>query len=334
MKRMSRVGVIVTLVLLVGSLMVFATENPLKGMEPLPRDGEGPLRFAMLTVGTTVQFWVPVRKGFQDAAAMLGVEASHLGPPTSNMAAQADILETAIGGGLDGVAIFVSIPGSMDVGIEKALAAGMPVLIMCTGTTTAEKYNLAYVGQNNKAAGLAWAEKIKDLLGPDPAGKRVCFLTELPGQTCLEERIGAGKEVLEPLGVKCDVVDTTTDRVVAYGAVESYYQAHPDVAGFFAVDTTGSPVAATFIENNDLVGKVVSAGFDLTAEVCKGLENESMAFTVDQHPYAEGFLSMMQLYLWATLGIRPSWVDTGGHIVTPEDASQYNLLELVESGYR
>jgi simple sugar transport system substrate-binding protein len=129
-------------------------------------------------------------------------------------------------------------------------------------------------------------------------------------------------------------LDTTVDRGVAYGVVESYYLAHPDTAGFCSVDTTGSPVAATFIENNDLFGEVFSAGFDLTAEVVQGLKNGSMAFTVDQHPYAEGFLSMMQLYLWSTLGIAPSWVNTGGHIVTGADVETYGLEELVEEGYR
>ncbi|MCK4682332.1 substrate-binding domain-containing protein, partial [Candidatus Bipolaricaulota bacterium] len=128
--------------------------------------------------------------------------------------------------------------------------------------------------------------------------------------------------------------DTTTDRGVAYGAVESYYAANPDVVAFCSVDTTGSPVAATFIEKESLIGSVFSAGFDLVPEVVEGMKKGSMAFTIDQHPYAAGFLSMMQLYLWNTLGIKPSWIDTGGHVVTPEDIELYNLEELVNKGYR
>ncbi|MCK4391877.1 substrate-binding domain-containing protein [Candidatus Bipolaricaulota bacterium] len=332
MKRIGRFGVIFTLVLLVGSLVVFATENPLKPFEPTY--GERQLKFAMVTICTSVQFWVPVAQGMKDAAAMLGIEAMHMGPPGPDIPAVTDVLETLLAEGIDAVSLFVAVPGSCDVIIEKYIEAGIPILIQNTGDEAAEQYGLAYVGQNNYDAGLIWGRKILELLGPDPAGKRVCFLTETPGQTSLEDRMDAGKTILEPAGVLVDIVDTTTDRGVCYGAVESYYAANPDVAAFCSVDTTGSPVAAVFIEKEGLIGKVFAAGFDLVPEVVEGMQKGSMEFTIDQHPYAAGFLSMMQLYLWKTLGIKPSWIDTGGHVVTPEDIELYNLEELVDKGYR
>jgi simple sugar transport system substrate-binding protein len=336
MRRYRKAGVALLLVMLATGLLVSAVENPLKSREPESRSGGDTLRFAMVTIATSVQFWVPVFQGFKDAAAMLGVEVQHLGPPGGEIQEVADTLETLLAAGIDGVAAFVAVPGSLDVVIEKYVAAGIPISILATGDEAAEKYNLAYIGQDNYAAGISWGKKVLDLLGGpgNATGKRVAFLTENPGQTSLEDRMDAGRTILEPEGVIIDVLDTTVDRGVAYGVVESYYLAHPDTAGFCSVDTTGSPVAATFIENNDLFGEVFSAGFDLTAEVVQGLKNGSMAFTVDQHPYAEGFLSMMQLYLWSTLGIAPSWVNTGGHIVTGADVETYGLEELVEEGYR
>jgi len=332
MKRMGRIGVVAILLLVVSSLILFATENPLKPFESTY--GERQLRFAMVTICTTVQFWVPVAQGMKDAATMLGIEAVHMGPPGPDIPAVTDVLETLLAEGIDGISLFVAVPGSCDVIIEKIIEEGVPILIQNTGDEAAEKYGLAYVGQNNYDAGLIWGRKILELLGPNPAGKRVCFLTETPGQTSLEDRMNAGKTILEPAGVIVDIVDTTTDRGVAYGAVESYYSANPDVVAFCSVDTTGSPVAATFIEKESLIGSVFSAGFDLVPEVVEGMKKGSMAFTIDQHPYAAGFLSIMQLYLWNTLGIKPSWVDTGGHVVTPEDIPLYNLDELVEKGYR
>ena len=58
MKRMDRIGVVVVLLLVVSSLILFATENPLKPFESTY--GERQLRFAMVTICTSVQFWVPV----------------------------------------------------------------------------------------------------------------------------------------------------------------------------------------------------------------------------------------------------------------------------------
>lgn len=324
----SVVAVFVVAVLVCG--FVVSAESPLAQFE----HGNGQLNFAMVTIATSVQFWVPVFKGFNDAAAMVGATAQHLGPSGGDITAELDVLETLLTSGVDGIAVFVAVPNSLDTVIEKYIDAGIPIVIMCTGDEAAEKYGLAYIGQDNYAAGISWGKKILDLLGPSPAGKKVCFLTETPGQTSLEDRMAAGRTVLEPAGVSIDVVNTTTDRATAYGAVESYYLANPDVAAFCAVDTTGSPVAAQFITNNSLVGKVFSAGFDLAAEVVKGLESGAMAFTIDQHPYSEGFLSFMQLYLWNTLGIKPSSVNTGGHVVTAADVEVYGLDELVTAGYR
>ena len=329
MRRFQSVVAVLAVAVFVCSLAVGA-QSPLADYE----QADGQLDFAMVTIATSVQFWVPVFQGFKDAAAMVGAEAQHLGPSGGDIAAELDVLETLLASGVDGVAVFVAVPNSLDTVIEKYIDAGIPIVIMATGTEAAEKYGLAYIGQDNYAAGIAWGEYILELLGPDAAGKKVCFLTENPGQTSLEDRMDAGRTVLEPAGVEIDVVDTTHDRVTAYGAVESYYLANPDVAAFCAVDTTGSPVAAQFISNNGLDGKVFSAGFDLTEEVAGALADGTMAFTIDQHPYSEGFLSFMQLYLWNTLGIKPSSVNTGGHVVTGADVEAFGLTALIAAGYR
>ena len=319
--------------LLVGAFSVLGDPctNPLSGQEP--DTGGEPLRFALVTIDTTV-FWVPVAKGFKDAAAVFGVVAEHLGPAEASEAAEADLLQNLLEDGVDGVAVFVPSPASLDRVIEEYLDAGVPILIFCTGEREAEKYGLAYIGEANYSAGLIWGQKILDLLGSEPQGQRVCVMTECPGYSCLEDRIRGGREILEPAGVIVDVVDTTMDRVTAYGVIESYYLANPDVAAFCGVDTTGTPVAAEFLAKNNLVAEKFVAGFDLTVEVVEGLKNGAVAFTIDQHPYAEGFHSMTQLYLWLTLGIKPSWIDTGGFIVTGQDVADYGLDDLVEQGYR
>ena len=327
--RFREISIVLVVLLMIGSVVVLA-DNPLKRLE----SGDHELTFALVTISSSVQFWVPVYQGFKDAAQMLGVKAEHVGPSSPDMVAESDTLETLLTSGIDGVAVFVAAPHSLDTVLDKYVAADIPFVMTTTGEETAEKYHTGLMGQDNPAAGVVWGNGTLKLLGSDPAGKKVCFLTENPGQSDLEARIKAGREVLESAGVHVDVVNTTTDRVTAYGAVESYYLANPDLAGFCSVDTTGTPVAATFIKNNDLKGKVFCAGFDLTPEVIEALQNGTLAFTIDQHPYSEGFLSLIQLYLWKTLGLVSSSVNTGGHMVTAADVTRYNLGQLVKDGYR
>jgi len=341
MKRdgfLRKVAIFITMVL-AGSVLLMpayaqvkprVTQNPLVKFEPTK--GEKKLEFAIVTVSTAVTYWVPVKQGMKDAAMMLGVDAIHTGPSGFDMPVLMDTLETLLEAGIDGVSVFVPMPGSLDRIIEKYLARGIPIMVNSTGPETAKKYGLAYVGEDNYDAGLLWGEKILEILGPNPAGKEVCLLTEAPGQTSLESRIKGAKGKLLPAGVKVDVVDTTTDREKAYAVIENYYLANPDCVGLFSCDTTGGPVACKFIEKNNLIGKVYSGGFDLVPEVVEGIIKGSSKFTIDQYPYLQGFLPIMDLYLWVTLGLKPLDANTGGHFVTKKDI--LSVKELVELGYR
>ncbi|MEA1964845.1 MAG: substrate-binding domain-containing protein [Candidatus Aerophobetes bacterium] len=307
-----------------------ATQNPLVKFEPTK--GEKELKFAVVTVFTGAAYWVPVKQGMKDAAMMLGVDAIHTGDPGFDLTAYINVLENLLETGIDGVSVFVPMPECLDRIIEKYLERGIPIMVNSTGPETAEKYGLGYVGQDNYDAGLVWGKKILELLQPDPAGKRIVFLTESPGQTSLESRIKGAREILIPEGVICDYIDTTRDRGDAYGIIESYYLANPDCLGLFSCDTTGSPVACKFIEKNNLIGKLYSGGFDLVPEVIEGIIKGSSTFTIEQYPYLQGFLPIMDLYLWVTLGLEPLDANTGGHLVTKENVLP--VKELVELGYR
>ncbi|MEA1965470.1 MAG: substrate-binding domain-containing protein [Candidatus Aerophobetes bacterium] len=341
MKRDSflrRVAIFITIVL-VGSALLLpayaqvkpkATQNPLVKFEPTK--GEKELKFAFVTIFTGAAFWIPAIQGMKDAAMMLGVDAIHAGIPGADFTEYINVLENLLETGIDGVSVFVPMPEILDKTIEKYLKRGIPIMVNNTGPETAEKYGLAFVGEDNYDAGLVWGKKILELLGPNPAGKRIALLTETPGQTSLESRIKGAKEILVPEGVIVDYVDTTRDRGDAYGIIESYYLANPDCVGLFSCDTTGGPVACVFIEKNNLIGKVYSGGFDLGPEVNEGILNGSSMFTIDQYPYLQGFLSIMDLYLWVTLGLKPLDANTGGHLVTKKEIPA--VKELVKLGYR
>jgi simple sugar transport system substrate-binding protein len=336
MRRGLKLSVFVSVVFLILSLTAFAGSKeelkpgPAKGAEELQKGKK--LKFALVSVCTTVDFWRPVDKGMKDAAEWLNVEAEHVGPQGFDVAATADAAENLLVAGVDGIALFIPMPGSMDKIIEKYKAAGIPIMVLNTGLADAEKHGLGFDGHDNYAIGRAWGEKILKSISPNPAGKKVCILIESPGQTSLELRRKGAEEILIPKGVKVDKLDTTTDRMKAYSAVENYYLANPDCSGFFSTDTTGSPVAGEFVRKNNLKGKVVVGGFDLTPEVVDGIIDGYITFTVDQYPYEQGFLCVLQLFFANTLGLRPFIHKQVPAFVTIEDAAK--VKELSALGYR
>src|SRR5882757_3686982 len=58
-------------------------------------------------------YWVDARKGMQDAAAKLGVQAEFLGPPNEDAAAQVAIFESALARHPLGIAVSSNVPGTV-----------------------------------------------------------------------------------------------------------------------------------------------------------------------------------------------------------------------------
>ena len=75
-----------------------------------------------------------------------------------------------------------------------------------------------------------------------------------------------------------------------------------------------------------LAGKGVKAGgFDLTEQTQKLLQEGNIEFTIDQQPYLQGFLPVLQLFLWQVSGslTGPAEVDTGLKFLNKETVAPY-----------
>ncbi len=292
----------------------------------------GKLKFAIVTVSTTTDFWRSVDKGMQDAARLLGVDVSHLGPPDFDVTATVQAAEQALASGADGAAVFVPIAGAMDDVFRHYQRAGIPIMVINTGLRDAEQFDLGFEGHDNYQIGRAWGEKILETLCEAGRAKKVCFLSEAPEQPSLELRMKGAQEILRSAGVTWDVLNTGTDRIQAYTVVEEYYREHPDCAGFFSTDTVGTPIAGEFVRENRLQDRVAVAGFDLTSEVIDGILNGYIDFTVDQYPYLQGFQTVLQLFFCQTLGFKPFVHKQVTALVTKDNAAQ--VQELSATGYR
>jgi simple sugar transport system substrate-binding protein len=53
---------------------------------------------------------------------------------------------------------------------------------------------------------------------------------------------------------------------------------------------------------------------------------------IDQQPYEQGFLPVMEVYLAKTVGLAPADVDTGQGVVTPDQVD--SIMELSKQGVR
>lgn len=62
------------------------------------------------------------------------------------------------------------------------------------------------------------------------------------------------------------------------------------------------------------------------------VETRSIAFTIDQQPYVQGFYPVVQLALYCRYGIKPSSLDTGATVIRGNDVAA--IVKLSAAGYR
>ncbi len=94
----------------------------------------------------------------------------------------------------------------------------------------------------------------------------------------------------------------------------------------YAVDGGDTAELAGVMQKLGLAAKGVKAGgFDLTEKTQKLLHEGYIEFTIDQQPYLQGFLPIVQLFLWQVSGslTGPAEVDTGLKFIDKETVTPY-----------
>ena len=96
-------------------------------------------------------------------------------------------------------------------------------------------------------------------------------------------------------------------------AVNSWAVGHSSAKGMFAVDGGSTQAVAQTLRKLNLRSKgVKGGGFDLTPVTEKLLSVGDLDFTIDQQPYLQGFLPILELYLYKASGglTGPATIDT------------------------
>jgi len=285
-------------------------------------------KFVVISHATAVPFFVPVRKGVEEAGRLLGVNASFTGPANFDVERQIEFIKAAIASGADGIGTTMPNPDAFNDVVAEAMEKGIPVIALNADAPGSKR--MAYIGQGNFDAGRSMGKEIVKLL---PGGGEVLLCEHTAGAFNLEERIRGIREVLQQAGnFKVQVVATSTDLVKANSLIASYFQGHPNTKGFFGVDDITGSAIAQIIDREGLKGKVFGGGFDLVPDVMNAIKAGTMQFTIDQQPYLQGFETVMQLYLLKKYQLAPTDVNTGVAPIT--SANVEKVMKLAEQGYR
>ncbi len=251
--------------------------------------------FAMIThaqPGDT--FWDIIRSGASAAAAKDNVSYhySNNQDPTQ----QANLIQDAINSKVDGIAVTDPDPQALCPTIQKAKAAGIPVVMFNAGVANWQSCGgMEYFGQDETIAGVAAGKRLATA-----GAKHVLCVLQAQGQVQLEARCAGVKQGLGSEGTMTKLYVNGTDNSAMLSTMSAKLTQDKSVD---AVITLGAPVALVAI--NSIQQAHSSAKlytFDTNAAEIAKIKSGAVQWAVDQQPYLQGYEAIDALWLWKTNG--------------------------------
>ena len=224
----------------------------------------------------------------------------------------------------DGIAIY-GFPGdaAMRPIIEEAMSMGIAITTMNTPLPELEKTykgdGFGYAGADLYTAGYNLGAKGVEVCGLSAGDKAFVWgLASMPNRG--DRTIGA-LDALKELGVEVvyqEIPDNVnSDASQGIPMYVATYAANPDIK---MVITDHGGLTASLPTYMKAAGHgsvdVCGAGFDLSGPITKGIKEGYIDVVIDQQPFIEGYMPIIQLYLTTKYGMAGLNMDTGAAFVT------------------
>lgn len=286
-------------------------------------------------------FWQAVKKGFDDACGKIEANCQMIFTQTEGaIDQQAANMLAALAGNPDALITSIVDNNAFDGTISQARENGVIVIASNVDDTEGADGNArqAFIGQGFIPAGYSLGKKMSEFFPAEGPIKAVVGISA-PGQNWSEQRGEGVMNFLEEFktanpdrSVEIVRLDTGTDGAIVAERVGAYLNANPDTTAYFDTGLWHAYVAQVLADRGVEPGKVLMGGFDIVSEVLQQMEAGYIQVQVDQQPYMQGFMPVMQAYLAKTVGLSPADIDTGQGLVLVDDVP--SLKELAAQGMR
>ncbi len=281
----------------------------------------GDLTFHMVTHSDDGPFWSVVKRGMDDACAAVGVNCVWA-PSVNTPEKQVQDIEAAITAGSDGIAISLASPDQVGPAAEKVVAAGIPLYTLNSGLDFYKALGaVTHVGQTEKVAGNGAGERFNAL-----GVSHVLCARQEQSNVGLEERCEGLAETFNG-EVSSEFGGLDQDVPAQEATIAAILAADPSIDAILGV---GPVIAISALNASETAGRGAAiGGFDLTPQLLDAIEAGTVAFTVDQQQYLQGYLPIILMFLQATNqntagGGLP--ILTGPGFITPDNATEVKAL--------
>jgi ribose transport system substrate-binding protein len=247
--------------------------------------------FVFVAANLQVPYWQAAGAGFSKAGLQFKVRTDFLGPNTYDPKAERDALDQAVQQKATGILLGVTDPGLLKDSIDKAIAAGVPVITMDSDAPASKR--LFFIGTNNHEVGMTGGLRLAQEL----KGKGNVVVFTMPDQHNMQDRLHGYRDALERTpNIKITrVVDIQGDPRIAFDTTTQIIGKEKDlVDAFVCLEAQSGKEVAGVLNSYHVTGKVVMA-MDTDPETLQFIQSGAIAATISQKPYTMAFVGMQML---------------------------------------
>jgi simple sugar transport system substrate-binding protein len=287
------------------------------------------MKICVYTHGDGGTFWSVAQKGAEAAAADLGVTLDYQGS-NNDAAKQASTIEAGVAAGCKGIAASAPDPAAIKSAMLKAHDAGIPTVTMNSGSSVfAELGAFTHVGQDEIVAGEQAGLKFNAM-----GVKHVLCPIQEAANIGLTQRCEGLAKTFKGKATNFNLDGGLADLTAASAKIKAALQADKTIDAVFALN---ADIAAKAVlpaaESLNLMLKIGTV--DMSPEALQAIKDGKMEFAIDQQQYAQGYMSVVLLYLALTNGNELGGgapIYSGPGFVTKDNVD--NVMALVKAGTR
>jgi ribose transport system substrate-binding protein len=283
-------------------------------------------KYFLISTNVKIPYWQAGAAGLFQAAQQLKVRSEFAGPDSYDPKAEQKVFQQAVQSKATGILISVADPSLMKDDIDRAIAAGIPVITVDSDAPASKR--LFFMGTDNYHAGQIGGQRLAKELN----GKGNVAVFTIPEQANLNERLRGYRDALAAYPqIKIGrVVDMKGDSRIAFDTATEILgndkKEHTDA--FVCLEALAGKEVATVLSQHAVKDKVVLA-MDTDEETLTWIQKGVIAATISQKPYTMAYFGLKvldDLYHhklptlntdWAkdSFAPLPAFVDTGSSLV-------------------
>jgi simple sugar transport system substrate-binding protein len=236
-------------------------------------------------------FFNVIRNSAQLAADQLGVKVEFRNPPGGDLSEMGRLIDQATAS--KPAAIISTVPDEsiVDTPLTNAVSAGIPVVIVNSGSAEIAKKvgALRYIGQAEYEAGKAAGDKAK--------------AANVKSFVCVNRFYQHPN----------DIVTRTA----------AYLKAHPDTQAILTLGPTGADPMIKWVKDQGAAGKYFFATFDLSQDIVGAMKDGTIKVAVDQQPFIQGYDAVGILTNYVRYGVlQANDIYSGPGLITKGNIAQ------------